>query len=120
MRHKAMIGLFSSAVLILAAHQARAVDPEMPADPCIGCHSEATPGIVRKWEQSNHAPAGIKCYVCHVAGPDAPATAAMEEHQGYQVTAAIPVARCEGCHPQELTMFTSQWEKVVNKVHGRR
>jgi len=47
-----------------------------PAQDCVGCHKDITPGIVSDWKLSKHGQNGIDCLVCHeltdTAVPHAP------------------------------------------------
>ncbi len=49
---------------------------------CVECHREQTAGIVRQWQDSRHAQAGITCFDCHKPRDQAHQL----EHKGFQIT----------------------------------
>ena len=56
-------------LLALAACGGGDASPEAAeASSCIGCHREATPGVVTDWELSRHSAAGVECSLCHGDG----------------------------------------------------
>ncbi len=85
--------------LVLMAPQAGATGAE---GPCIGCHAEETPGIVKQWRESKHSKLGVKCYVCHKAKKDDPAG---REHNGYFITPLVTPYYCQSCHAREVKEF---------------
>ena len=40
------------------------------AEDCVPCHREQTPAVVRQWEESAHAKAGVGCAACHGSDHD--------------------------------------------------
>lgn len=65
-------------------------------DDCLECHREQTPGAVRYWEQSAHAPA-IGCAACHG-----------EDHNQIEAgTAKVDSKVCGRCHDAALAQHES-------------
>ncbi len=69
------------------------------AQPCIDCHEEQTPGIVKQWHDSKHRVAGISCEACHTARDGDPSG---YDHNGHMITAIPSPQYCAGCHPKEV------------------
>ncbi len=68
-----------------------------PAQTCIGCHKQKTPGIVGDWQLSKHARNGVECAVCH-GGAHTSATDAAK--------ADIPTPEtCGICHAERVAQF---------------
>lgn len=77
------------------------------AQKCLDCHDKKTPGIVRDWEKSLHARAGVTCLDCHKA--DAQDKDAIRGHQNDPTIIAVIVSPkdCFRCHPKEVKEFTA-------------
>jgi hypothetical protein len=71
---------------------------------CIECHKLQTPAIVRQWQDSRHARAGISCLDCHRATGAAGAPGVID-HKGFTITRAITAGTCAGCHRREYAEF---------------
>lgn len=69
------------------------------ADPCLACHENATPGIVKQWQESKHSKADVKCHSCHKAKKGDPSGYG---HNGFDVTAVPSPKYCGGCHAAEV------------------
>ena len=91
-----------TAVLILAAPVFSYAQEGSLIDPCISCHDEVTPGVVKQWQESKHSTAGVKCYACHEAKESDPSGV---EHNDFRVTAVVSPRYCEGCHPLQVKQF---------------
>jgi hypothetical protein len=72
------------------------------ADPCLECHGDETPGVVKQWHESSHSQAGILCYTCHRADKDDPSGF---DHEDHRVTSVVTPKRCGMCHPTETQEF---------------
>lgn len=70
--------------------------------PCVACHLEITPGVVKQWGDSKHSKVGIDCLGCHKAQAGDPAGF---EHEGYKITTIVTPNYCDDCHPQETKEF---------------
>jgi hypothetical protein len=62
-------------------------------DPCLGCHTEKTPGIVQYWKNSAHFVKKVYCADCH--GRDIEAN-----HKGRII---VDSAKCGSCHKKALS-----------------
>lgn len=71
-------------------------------DKCVGCHRDATPGIVAQYGISSMAAAEVGCEACHSVDAKYPDAV---EHQGGYVLASPTPARCAQCHSQEVAQF---------------
>ncbi|NQU07256.1 MAG: hypothetical protein HQ583_01750, partial [Candidatus Abyssubacteria bacterium] len=91
-----------TAVLILAAPVFSYAQEGSLIDPCISCHDEVTPGVVKQWQESKHGKVGVKCYVCHQAKESDPSGV---EHNDFRVTAVVSPRYCESCHPLQVKQF---------------
>ena len=66
-------------------------------DDCLSCHKQKTPGIVKIWEDSAHAKAGIGCVNCH--GSD---------HDKIEAGLVfVDMEVCGKCHQQALNEHTT-------------
>ncbi len=63
-----------------------------PADPCLDCHAQKTPGIVAYWKASAHAASKVGCVDCHGTDQEA-------NHAG---RVAVDAAACGRCHANAL------------------
>lgn len=63
-------------------------------DACLACHAEATPQVVKQWEEGRHGLGLVKCFVCHGS-------------VGKDFTRAPGIGRCEGCHPAEFASLAA-------------
>jgi len=80
---------------------AAAVSPEGRA--CLICHNTITPGIVKDWEDSKHAEAGVDCNACHgAAGKDRPDT---KDHYNFEIAVLVTPKDCQPCHAREAAEF---------------
>lgn len=75
---------------------------ETTVAPCIECHNEVSPGIVKQWQESEHSKAGVLCYACHEANENDPSGF---EHEGYRVTSVVSPNYCSSCHPRAVKEF---------------
>jgi len=85
------ITVMSLAVMVLFAAAAMAV-------PCVDCHKETTPNIVKDWQFSKHSENEVGCAACHG-----------EEHQtaGDAANVTIPTpAVCADCHDTQVEQFS--------------
>lgn len=82
---------------------------------CIQCHRDMNPGIVRPWEDSRHADAGIGCYECHQANmSDNDAI----DHFGYTIAVIVSPKDCSRCHPQQVEEMNRSLHAGANKFTG--
>jgi hypothetical protein len=66
--------------------------------PCIDCHKDVTPNIVRDFEQSRMYAAGLRCDTCH--GPEHTSAEDVEK-------ARLPTPEtCATCHPARVEEFS--------------
>jgi hydroxylamine dehydrogenase len=98
MKRLVYLMLLSFSFALLAAHAVPVYGAEA-ADACLGCHDNATPGIVKQWHDSNHSRVGVRCFTCHKAMEGDPSG---YNHQGFKITAVPSPKYCEGCHPEEV------------------
>jgi len=85
------ITLISLAVMVLLAAAASAV-------PCVDCHKETTPGIVKDWQLSKHSENEVGCAACHGEG-----------HQTAEDFANVDIptpAVCADCHDTQVEQFS--------------
>src|SRR5512142_799912 len=68
---------------------------------CAECHRLQTAGIVKQYEDSQHARAGVTCLDCHKPRDAAHAM----EHKGFQITRGITSGSCAECHRREYQEF---------------
>jgi len=69
-----------------------------PAQECVKCHKEVTPGVVADWLLSRHAKEGVECSDCH--GQDHKAA-------GDVARVKIPTPKtCAECHPDQVAQFS--------------
>ncbi len=78
---------------------------EAPAESkaCVDCHSKSSPSLVREWEHSRHAGAGIGCFDCHRA---AEGEADAWKHRGVWISTLVTPLDCSGCHEKEFSEFS--------------
>ncbi len=94
------------------------------AKKCINCHDKKSPGIVRDWEKSIHARAGITCIDCHKADPTD--KDAINGHQKDPTVIATLVSPkdCSRCHPREAREFEesrhSKARTFIQDIAGER
>ena len=101
--------LYCFAILVFLIGTSSAVyATESPIDPCLGCHTGETAGIVEQWEAGKHSKTGVKCYVCHYAEVDNPDGM---EHEGYFIITDVSIATCESCHPEDGAELNKQFSK---------
>ncbi len=65
---------------------------------CASCHTKASAGLTRQWEDSAHAKAGVNCMDCHqaqAAEPDA------ITHEGFVIATLVTPKDCGHCHTVE-------------------
>ncbi len=68
-----------------------------PAQDCITCHRDITPGVVTDWEISQHFEEDVTCDVCH--GSDHMSAADVDK-------VALPTPEtCSTCHDQQVEQF---------------
>lgn len=72
---------------------------------CINCHDRKTPGIVRDWEKSLHARAGISCIDCHKADPTDSDAIKGHENDPTIIATIVSPKDCARCHPGEAREF---------------
>ncbi len=99
---------------------------------CLGCHSSATPGIVKDWLSSRHAnttpedalklpvlerrisakdiPDNLKgkavgCYECHSLNPANHRD--NFEHFGFRINVIVSPNDCKTCHPVEVNQYSN-------------
>jgi formate-dependent nitrite reductase cytochrome c552 subunit len=86
-----------AALLASPAAAAAAGHPvvDAPADPdaCLSCHGEATPAIVKEWEDGEHGLMLVKCFVCHGS-------------TGKDFMRRAAAGRCAACHPDAAASVT--------------
>jgi hypothetical protein len=101
----------SNRVLVLAAIAAAlAFGASAPAAPaptgdggaCVKCHDQKTPGIVKQWRDSKHAPAGVGCLDCHGAGDNDPDGFL---HEGQRIATVVTPKDCGVCHDTVVAEF---------------
>ena len=76
---------------------------------CIECHREQTAGIVRQWQDSRHAEAGITCFDCHKPRDQEHQL----EHKGFQITRFVTSGTCADCHKREYAEFQKSRHAVA-------
>ncbi|MEF9426781.1 MAG: cytochrome c3 family protein [Candidatus Mariimomonas ferrooxydans] len=80
---------------------------------CLVCHEP--PGIVKPWEGSRHAVAGVGCYECHQAKrSDVDA----QNHNGFTISVIVSPKDCSRCHPQQVEEFSRSRHAKANKFIG--
>ena len=114
-RRPAPAWCLAAVVLALAACGGPDAPPEVAeASSCVGCHREATPGIVTDWELSRHSGAGVDCSLCHGDG-----------HRTADDVALVKMATvevCAGCHSIQAEQFTGgkhalAWASMNRDAH---
>lgn len=81
------ITVSATAILLLGATAARAVDP------CLACHEKNTPSIVKHWKASAHFLKKVTCTDCHGTNIDA----------SHNRTVTVNASTCGACHAKALT-----------------
>jgi hydroxylamine dehydrogenase len=76
---------------------------------CIECHREQTAGIVRQYQDSLHAKAGVTCFDCHKPRDQAHQL----EHKGFQITRFVTSGTCADCHKREYAEFQKSRHAVA-------
>lgn len=91
-------------LLVVLSVAALALPAQAPAaeDPCVTCHKNLTPGIIKQWQDSKHSEVGVKCYDCHQAKKGDPSG---QKHNGFNVTAVPSPKYCEGCHAEAVKEY---------------
>jgi hydroxylamine dehydrogenase len=64
---------------------------------CVGCHRQATPGIVSDWQLSKHQANGIDCSACHGNGH----STAQDAEKAQIPTPDV----CANCHPERVNQY---------------
>ncbi len=67
---------------------------------CASCHAQASPGVVKAWEDSRHGVALVKCLVCHGS-------------TGKDFVRKPGAERCRGCHGAEVDSIRALSAKGV-------
>ncbi len=66
---------------------------------CVSCHSKASSGLARQWQDSAHQVAGVNCMDCHQADrSDVDAI----EHEGQIIATIVSPKDCGRCHEKEF------------------
>ncbi len=65
--------------------------------PCVGCHKEANPGLVKDHLDSRMGMAGVDCAACHGSGHTDAASSDKAQLPGVQT--------CGKCHPEQTEQF---------------
>ncbi|MEW5974277.1 MAG: multiheme c-type cytochrome [Acidobacteriota bacterium] len=109
--------LFAALLLSSATAANSQTTPVISAESqnCIACHTETSPGIVKQWDRSQHAKAGISCYECHKAQPG---DADGFEHNGAFVSVIVSPKDCSACHPKESKEFQVSHHSEAAKILG--
>jgi hydroxylamine dehydrogenase len=82
---------------------------------CLKCHKSMNPGLVKPWEDSRHAAAGVGCYECHQANPsDIDAM----NHNGHTISIIVSPKDCSKCHAQEVEEMTRSHHAKANQFTG--
>jgi len=98
MRNLYVLLMLSPAVVcLLFCHNVAAQNT--PAEQCIECHRQGTPGIVKLHLDSKHNTAGVTCVDCHEPRQGDPSG---QWHFGSNVTAVPSPQYCVDCHPKEV------------------
>ncbi len=71
-------------------------------DECVGCHREASPGIVQQFSHSTMAAADVGCRDCHEVEQD---YAGASPHEGTYVLREPTTAMCAKCHQAEVAQY---------------
>jgi hypothetical protein len=85
--------------IALLALAAAPLAPAQEPGPCVACHSQATPGIVKDWKLSKHAENGLECDTCHGTGH----TSATDASKAKLPTPAV----CAECHETQVKQFSA-------------
>ena len=118
----------------------RAAQISSDTEDCIGCHEEATPGIVADWRRSRMArvtpgealkkaplerrisvqtpPEGLAdtvvgCAECHMLNPDKHKDTF--DHEGYIIHTIVTPEDCAVCHPVERSQYA---KNLMSNAHG--
>ncbi|MBT4094799.1 MAG: hydroxylamine oxidoreductase, partial [Nitrospinaceae bacterium] len=82
---------------------------------CVNCHTEKSPGIVKQWEDSRHAPLGVGCVDCHAAKKGEPDA---WEHEGSLIATIVSPKDCARCHEKVAKEFTDSHHSKAAKFIG--
>lgn len=75
---------------------------------CVSCHTKASSGLARQWQDSAHAAAGVNCMDCHRAERlDVDAI----EHEGQVIATIVSPKDCGRCH-------TKEFEEQQGSIHA--
>lgn len=85
------------------------------SDPCVKCHEEHSPSIVKQWKEGRHAGARVGCFECHEAKEG---EADAFEHMGFTVATIVSPKDCAKCHQQEVKEFTESHHAKAAKFIG--
>jgi hypothetical protein len=82
-------------------------------DPCVVCHTNATPGIVDQYGHSSMAAAKVSCIDCHGVTAD---YAGAVQHEGTSILASPTAAKCAKCHQNEVAQFNQSRHGIPSYV----
>lgn len=66
---------------------------------CVSCHTKASSGLTKQWQDSAHKTAGVNCMDCHQAESAEPDAI---EHEGYVIATVVSPKDCGRCHSAEF------------------
>jgi hypothetical protein len=82
---------------------------------CLGCHQDATEGIVGQWKRSAHAGSGVGCFECHRADQGDPDGF---EHNGQFIAIIVSPKDCARCHEKESREFQASHHAEAARILG--
>lgn len=115
MYFKMMYPLLLLFIFILSPHVEAETKLSKETETCLTCHMSMNPGLVKPWQQSRHAEAGVGCYECHQAQEgDVDAM----QHNGFTVSIIVSPLDCSKCHPKEVEQMSRSHHAKANQFVG--
>ncbi len=75
---------------------------------CASCHTKASAGLTKQWQDSAHAEAGVNCMDCHQADSTEPDAIS---HEGFVIATVVSPKDCGRCH-------TTEFKEQEGSVHA--
>jgi hydroxylamine dehydrogenase len=70
--------------------------------PCLTCHNQTTPGVVKQYGESHHASNKVSCLDCHRGDPGGKLTV---NHYEFSIVLRPTPQNCSRCHPAQSQQF---------------